>query len=224
MTRKWRSALPVTEEIYERVVSDGQRRRRSRRYRLIALGACTAVLIAVVASFALRSDNKPGEVVTVGPAPVCRNSAKPECGPFRWDPAPADNQPLTATVSFTPQNPRVGETVTFTVHAEDPDASIPCVGLTFPLPEGIAGEFCSRPTLGCGGDEPHGPWDTPAAMPSSVDRVFTHVFSSSGAATVSVLVTSRSSPLSRLSLCPDVDSRDPYKSSATLSVTVDVAP
>jgi len=34
---------------------------------------------------------------TAAPAPSCRNSTDAACGEFRWDPAPAANQPMTVT-------------------------------------------------------------------------------------------------------------------------------
>lgn len=217
--------MPATEELYRSVVTEGSRRRR--RYRIAAGGTGMAALIAVIALVAIRLASEPGDVVTSNAtAPVCRNSSAPACGPFRWDPAPADDQPVTATVTFAPEHPRVGETVTFTVHAEDPDADVSCVALTFP--QGVtAGEFCSTPAIGCL-VEPHGPWDPPAAVPSSVDRVFTHVFDTSGAVTIPVDVWSvggsrpqapGQAPLG----CPDALLDDPYGSTTRVSITVEVA-
>jgi hypothetical protein len=64
----------------------------------------------------------------IAPAPttttlVCRNSSDPRCGPFRWEPDPGPNQPLTVDITYEPSSPRAGETVTFHVTARDPDAS-----------------------------------------------------------------------------------------------------
>jgi hypothetical protein len=53
----------------------------------------------------------------------CYESHDPACGPRRWDPRPRPNQPLQATVTYTPVEPKVGDEVVFTVHAVDPDAS-----------------------------------------------------------------------------------------------------
>ena len=53
----------------------------------------------------------------------CRNSTNPACGPFRWDPDPGPNEPLTVSVTFTPAHPHPGEPVTFFVRAVDPDAT-----------------------------------------------------------------------------------------------------
>jgi hypothetical protein len=60
---------------------------------------------------------------TTTPSRSCRNSTDPKCGPFYWDPDPGPNQPLTVTVRYTPEHPRVGEPVTFYITAHDPDAS-----------------------------------------------------------------------------------------------------
>src|SRR5579872_131983 len=37
---------------------------------------------------------------------VCRDSLDPACGPFRWDPQPLANEPLTVQVTFSPAQPR----------------------------------------------------------------------------------------------------------------------
>src|SRR4051794_35004310 len=68
----------------------------------------------------------------VGPAPAaasgspastalpCRNSTNPACGNFSWDPPPGDNRPIEWRLTYSPQNPKTGEKVTFQLHATDP--------------------------------------------------------------------------------------------------------
>src|SRR5207302_4809101 len=60
----------------------------------------------------------------VAPARTCRDSYDPACGPFRWDPDPGPNQPLTVTVTPQSQQGKVGQAVNFHVVADDPDARI----------------------------------------------------------------------------------------------------
>jgi hypothetical protein len=60
---------------------------------------------------------------TTATAPPGPCHAGPECGPFRWEPEPAANQPLTLT--HDPVDPvPVGDTVVLTVHWADPDAPL----------------------------------------------------------------------------------------------------
>lgn len=53
---------------------------------------------------------------------TCRDSFDSRCGEFYWDPPPADNQPMSISVIYEPEDPAVGEEVIFTVHVRDPDA------------------------------------------------------------------------------------------------------
>lgn len=172
----------------------------------------------------------PSAATTTAPTLVCRNSTKPECGEFRWDPAPPENQPITASVSYSPTNPRVGDTVTFTVHGEDADAVVACFSLR--LSDGTylgLGMECVRPAIGCR-REPQGPWDTPTPSPSSVDRVFSHVFTESGQATVTAQVGSQTPSLPqspdepRASLCPRIYDLDPFASATEAAIVLHVWP
>ncbi len=57
-------------------------------------------------------------------ARVCRDSSQPACGPFRWDPVLAANQPLVASFSSAPTTAVAGQTVTFEVAWSDGDAKL----------------------------------------------------------------------------------------------------
>src|SRR5438067_7268354 len=125
---------------------------------------------------------------TTTTALVCRNSFNPKCGPFRWDPQPV-NQPMTATVTYSPQNPKTGETVTFHLTAADPDADV-----SAPDPASCGSSFSANsPNWGdrsirepCGhGDvvcdaSPTGPWTPPAPKPGQIAQDYTHVYEDPG--------------------------------------------
>jgi hypothetical protein len=125
------------------------------------------------------SPTSPGPGGSPGVAgPVCRNSADPACGEFRWDPAPAPNDPLTVTVTFTPEAPVAGDTVTFNVVAEDPDAAVhrECdVGVAFG--DGQSPRQCIS-DYAC--EDRHGPWSPPAEQPDRFETTFTHVYEQPG--------------------------------------------
>ena len=112
-----------------------QRRRRRRRVtgRASAVGVCLVVLVGGVVSLDRSPDGSqpaaapPDVASTVAPPTspsttavadpsTCRNSYNASCGPFRWEPTPPE-YPITVDVTYEPADPRVGETVTFTVTA-----------------------------------------------------------------------------------------------------------
>jgi hypothetical protein len=114
----------------------------------------------------------------------CRNSSEPRCGPFRWDPPLAPNQPLTVKLSYLPTAPKAGETVTFSVTVDDPDGSMLLDR------EGIANNYGDRPPefsptaiVDC--LERYGPWTPEAPRPVHADLTFRHVYASAGTYTVS---------------------------------------
>jgi hypothetical protein len=53
---------------------------------------------------------------------ACHNSHDPACGEFHWV-NPGANAPISVGITFSPAHPVAGQTVTFTVHAVDPDAT-----------------------------------------------------------------------------------------------------
>lgn len=55
-------------------------------------------------------------------APQCRNSEDPVCGPFRWDPAPAPNQGLTARFIDPPSTWDGQSNLEVQVEFSDPDS------------------------------------------------------------------------------------------------------
>jgi hypothetical protein len=131
---------------------------------------------------------------------VCHNSSDPRCGPFRWDPDPGPNQPLTVQVTFSPEHPHAGEPVTFHVIASDPDAKIIGHGLEFsdaPRPMLAPAATCEFNRFG--------PWTPPPAAPDRETFEETHTYASPGTYSVTAYAWS-ANPL------PGDTCHDPYGS------------
>lgn len=152
----------------------------------------------------------PKPVATTSP---CRNSRDPKCGPFRWDPPLGPNQPMSLTVEASPSAPRVGETVTFTATAADPDEQE--IGFGPPaFGDGSAGD-ASRCTADAVGPQ-YGPW-TPNARRGELTYRWTHAYSASGTFIAQFRFVSGG--------CQTAGGqRVAYPSSAERSVTVTVMP
>ena len=110
---------------------------------------------------------------------ACRNSGDPACGPFRWDPPPGPNQPLTVTVAYTPAAPKAGDTVTFRVVVDDPDGSMLLDR------RGIANDYGDgTPFDGVGGHldcvAMWGPWTPPAPVHVHEELTFQHLYAKAG--------------------------------------------
>ena len=136
----------------------------------------------------------------------CRNSTDPRCGPFRWDPAPGPNQPLTIQVTFSPSQPVAGQPVTFHITASDPDAYIGHHGVDF----GDAMTAMLAPAAYC--DARYGPWTPPAPHPDRETFDEQHVYSAPGTYTMTAVAWSENYILG----CTD----GPYDSTAHSAVEV----
>ncbi len=114
------------------------------------------------------------------PAPNCYNSHDPACGLLVWFPAPAANQPASATITFSPPAPVANAEVTITVVESDPDAS-PNGCRTLDFGDGSSAIPPMPHT-----DDPHmyGPWAPPPAIAGSHAFTFTHTYKASGTYTV----------------------------------------
>ncbi|MGH9180074.1 MAG: hypothetical protein ACRD0N_16200 [Acidimicrobiales bacterium] len=119
--------------------------------------------------------------VPAAPAPSCRNSTDPACGPFRWEPAPGANQPLTIALEVSPAQPRAGEEVTVGVVAIDPDAPVTTNGGTYlwhdPHDTGAQIGFPSTVERI---EDRYGPWTPPEPRPGRLEMAFSHTFSQPG--------------------------------------------
>ena len=142
--------------------------------------ATTTTPSSTANSTATTAVTQPAETSTTNL--VCHNSMNPACGPLRYVP-PITDQPATLTVKVSPEAPTVGETVTFTFHATDPDSRIEASdiwcnngGYSFgdESTDGIMCETACYPVPG------YGPWDPPLAQPSDVTVTLTHTYEKAG--------------------------------------------
>ena len=109
---------------------------------------------------------------------VCRNSADPACGPFRWDPAPPANQALTVSITVSPVPTATGDVVSFHVVAEDPDGRIGTRSVDYGDGTGeTSGGVPPCP------DPAHGPWTPPPPTPERVEATYQHTYSAPGSYT-----------------------------------------
>ena len=154
---------------------------------------------------------KPAAPTTTASLP-CRNSSDPRCGTFRWDPAPGANSPLSINVSFAPQDPHPGDTVTFTVHVVDPDASPIIAGDQTCNPPGFGDAGTARCTPSCA-PPGYGPWTPPARQRGERTITYTHAYDSAGTYTAHFWFASYQTP------CP----KSPYASAADSSINVTVS-
>lgn len=146
---------------------------------------------------------------STAPAMTCRNSRDPSCGPFRWEPEPA-NAPLSLSVEASSTSPAVGEEVVVRIVADDPDARISeaCIGVGWgdgPPPASCA-DACSDD------GQRYGPWDPPPAAPGYVELTLRHAYTAAG--TYNVAITARSLSCEPL---------DTYESAASHNFTVVVS-
>src|SRR5581483_2333061 len=123
----------------------------------------------------------------------------PRCGPFRWDPAPGANAPLSISITYTPQNPHPGDVVTFTVHVVDPDASPIIAGEQTCNPPGFGDVGTTRCSPTCA-QPGYGPWTPPARQRGDRTVTYTHPYDSAGTYTAHFWFASFATP------CP----KNPY--------------
>ncbi|HEX9683995.1 MAG TPA: hypothetical protein VGA13_13005 [Acidimicrobiales bacterium] len=120
----------------------------------------------------------------------CRNSYDSACGPFRYDPDPPADQPLTVAVD-APGSVIAGSEVTFDVVADDPDAPISdCRSWDFGDGTTNTNDTVNDPPT-CGDEsEPpqparYGQWDPPEPGPAGRRTdTYTHTFDEPGTYTV----------------------------------------
>lgn len=143
---------------------------------------------------------------TAAPAPACRNSTDPVCGDFRWDPAPAPNQALTASFTSAPATAAVGEPVTFELQWSDPDAVVSYEHFA------ADGAVLAR---SCVHERRAGPWTPPAASPGSGTQSYSHTFDTPGTYEVAVYLATNADPA--------FGCDDPYASEAFVTHTITVA-
>ncbi len=186
----------------------GRQRRARRHVRVAAVAGVTlAVVVGAPILTAQRADRDSGAGLAAGPPAECLNSTDPACGAFRWDPAPARNQPLRATMDGAVVD---GRQATVTVRWDDPDApraDAPVVCWDDP---------CPPPPDPCVQSLATGPWTLPPATPGSGELRFTHAYAGAGSHRVSVVVRSHAWPERSCAPGPG----DPYSDTVTLTALV----
>lgn len=182
-----------------------------------AAGTSTTAPAPVAAAVSTTtSSTSAAPATTTTTVDPCRNSADPQCGPFRFDPQPGADNPMTVEVAVEPAAPVAGQPMVFHITLTDPD------GVSY---DGTNFNFGNS---GIGGSTPEpcakfGPWDPPARDPASATETMdvTHTYFEAGTYTATFFFDA--GPFD----CTDsVTGRGdrPYASSATGTVTVQVSP
>jgi hypothetical protein len=154
---------------------------------------------------------KPVEVREKGcaSAPAGEPTPPPDDWATYWQTEPDANQPMTLSICLDDVKPRVGQLITLTVVADDPDASIgteDCdIAVTW---MSNAGNLC-RDYMSIGEPQP-----TPAKEHGHVEKTYTHTYTK--AETYLVDVSAASSDFT--------GKRHPYASSAEASLHLAVHP
>lgn len=146
----------------------------------------------------------------------CRNSTDPACGPFRFDPQPGADNPMTVEVTVEPAAPVAGQPMVFHIILTDPD------GVSY---DGTNFNFGNS---GIGGSTPEecakfGPWDPPARDPASATQTVNVVHTYFEAGTYTATFFFDAGPFDCVDSVTGRGDR-PYASSATGTVTVVVSP
>jgi hypothetical protein len=146
------------------------------------------------------------------PPPTCHNSYDPACGPFRWDPDPGPNAPLTVTITPPSQQVKANQPVNFHVMGHDPDAKIQRDCVFFDFGDGQTGGGCPPPPT-C--QTPYGPWTPPAKVDDTYEFQVTHTYTTARSEPYQVSVVLQSH-----SFC----NPDPYGGSGQAPAQVTVGP
>jgi hypothetical protein len=120
-------------------------------------------------------------------APFCHDSFDPACGPFHWQPAPAQNQPRQVTLSSQSQTVPAGAQVTFHSVVNDPDDSqaFKCPTTTYDFGDvPSSSTHCDPPPNVDPCPKRYGPWTPPEAAPGGGQEDVAHTFSTPGTYTV----------------------------------------
>ena len=146
----------------------------------------------------------------------CRNSVDSKCGPFRFDPQPGTDNAMTVEVTAEPASPVAGQPLVFHLTLRDPD------GVSY---DGTNFNFGNS---GIGGSTPEpcakfGPWDPPARDPASATKTMDvgHTYFEAGTYTATFFFDA--GPFDCIDSVTGRGDR-PYASSATGTVSVQVAP
>ena len=162
----------------------------------------------------------PTTALAAAPRPTvtaCRNSVDPGCGPFRFDPQPGPDSPMTVQVVAEPASPRAGEPVLFRLTLHDPDG-VSHASSTFDFGDAGIGEMA--PSGRC---EKYGAWDPPGPDTAHATEAqdVRHTYSRPG--TYTATFAFEAGPYECVDSTTGRGDR-PYATSAAGSVTVVVRP
>jgi hypothetical protein len=177
-----------------------------------ASASTTAPAPLVAAAVTSTSTTVPATTTTT--LDPCRNSVDPKCGPFRFDPQPGTDNPMTVEVTAEPASPVAGQPLVFHITLRDPD------GVSY---DGTNFNFGNS---GIGGSTPEpcakfGPWDPPARDPASATKIMDvgHTYFEAGTYTATFFFDA--GPFDCVDSVTGRGDR-PYASSATGTVSVQV--
>ena len=180
-----------------------------------AVASSTTTPAPVAAALVATTTTTSPPATTATTVDPCRNSTDSRCGPFRFDPQPGADRPMTVDVTVEPAAPVAGQPVVFHINLTDPDG-VSYNGTNFNFGNsGIGGstpETCAK----------FGPWDPPARNPASATEKMdvTHTYFEAGSYTATFFFDA--GPFACVDRATGRGDR-PYASSATGTVAVQVS-
>ena len=173
--------------------------------------AAAVVPTTVTAAPVIQPGGTPA-ATTVTTASPCRNSTDPACGPFRFDPQPGPDRPMTVEVGAEPPSPAPGQPMVFHVVLRDPDG-VSHGASQYGFGDSGIGDASSADC------KRFGPWDPPAPDPAHAieDLDVGHTYLQPG--TYTATFSFEAGPFECVDSVSGRGDR-PYASGATASVTV----
>ena len=114
---------------------------------------------------------------TPTPIPKCVDTTDASCGSFYFYPGVDKDEPVTVDVTYEPKNPVVGQKVTFTLHATDPDSRLLKLGSYRFTGRGPGAEADRFPGF-C--PIAYGKWDPPKAEDGEVTQKISYTYENHG--------------------------------------------
>ena len=195
------------------IKSEGRRRRTARHRRYAAVAGVAAVL-AFAGPLALQDSGSRSQDGAFAARTECQNAPDPSCGPARWKPEPAPNQPATAVLEGPGSSilAAVGQPLEIPVAWDDPDGTelastsacwgdSPCEGLRRP---------CENP-------DAYGVWTPPSPSHGSGTVRLGHTYQMPGSYEVTITLLTASW---NREVCAPAFLGDPYASEAKVTTNV----
>ena len=95
---------------------------------------------------------------------------------------------MVIEIAHSPKAPHVGEPVTVTVHAVDPDSQIDSVTVSFGDEQALT--LPPESVVACPGAGPAGPWTPPVATPDDTVATYGHTYTRPGDYTIAAYAAS----------------------------------